>query len=136
MASWLGTLDEYYNRGSETPYEIWITELALPQQSAEATETMLNTTLPYLDGLDYVGRYSWFGLFRPENANGWTGDGVALLDGKGRLTELGAMYLGEPFEEGLSASKGGVKGVGVVRRENSVVVVAVGVMSFILARLL
>lgn len=70
----------------------------------------MNTTLPFLDGLDYIGRYSWFGIFREENANAWTGSGVSLLDNSGDLTELGAIYLGPPFTQGLSAGSGSAEG--------------------------
>ena len=104
LASWLGSLNEYFNTNTSSNYGIWITELALPQQNAKATEVMMNTTLPFLDGLDYVEKYSWFGIFREENANEWTGDGVALLDNSGDLTELGAIYLGGKFTVGMSAS--------------------------------
>lgn len=106
LASWLGTLNEYYNTNTSSNLPIWITELALPQQSAQATEVMMNTTLPYLDDLEYVDRYSWFGIFRQQNANEWTGDGVALLDNDGDLTDLGARYLTHgnvTFRQGMSA---------------------------------
>ena len=104
LAGWLGTLNEYYNTNQSASYKMWITEIALPQQNADATEVMMNKTLPYLDQLDYVERYSWFGIYRKENANGWVGSGAALLDNSGRLTDLGALYLGSPFKAGLSAS--------------------------------
>lgn len=86
---------------------MWITEVALPQQGADPTLTMMNTTLPYLDTLSYVDKYSWFGIFRQQNANAWTGDGVALLDNSGDLTTLGARYLSTQnftFRQGMSAS--------------------------------
>jgi hypothetical protein len=102
LAGWLGTLDEFYNTNStrDQPLKLWITEMALPQQDEENTVSMMNQTLPYLDQLDYVERYSWFGAFRTDDANEWTGDGVALFDDDGGLTELGALYLGDGFEEG------------------------------------
>ncbi|KAK5946023.1 hypothetical protein PMZ80_000162 [Knufia obscura] len=129
LASWLGTLDEYYNgnASSDAQLPIWITELALPQQSATANEVMMNTTLPYLDGLEYVERYSWFGIFREENANGWTGGGVALLDDGGDLSGLGAMYLGGGFEEGMSADDGGAEGAAVSTSRGSSLAVVIGV---------
>jgi hypothetical protein len=74
--------------------------MGLPQQSAEDTVNMMNRTLPYLDDLDYVEKYSWFGAFRTDDANEWTGDGVALFDDDGGLTELGTLYLGDGFEQG------------------------------------
>ncbi|OAL04753.1 hypothetical protein IQ06DRAFT_290782 [Phaeosphaeriaceae sp. SRC1lsM3a] len=102
LAGWLGTLDEFYNTNSsrDTPVKLWVTELGLPQQSAEATVQMMNQTLPYLDKLDYVERYAWFGAFRTNDANEWTGDGVALFDGSGGLTELGALYMGSGYKVG------------------------------------
>lgn len=102
LAGWLGTLDEFYNTNSsrDQPVKLWVTEMGLPQQSAEATAQMMNQTLPYLDKLDHVERYAWFGAFRPDDANAWTGDGVALFDDDGGLTELGALYMGSGYEVG------------------------------------
>lgn len=102
LAGWLGTLDEFYNTNSSRnePLKIWVTEMGLPQQDADATVAMMNQTLPYLDNLTYVERYAWFGAFRTDDANEWTGDGVALFDDDGGLTELGALYMGDGFTEG------------------------------------
>ncbi|KAF1844411.1 glycoside hydrolase family 128 protein [Cucurbitaria berberidis CBS 394.84] len=102
LKSWLATLDEFYNTNSsrQVPLKIWVTEMAVPQLSAEETTQMMNQTLPYLDGLQYVERYAWFGAFRPKDANKWTGNGVALFDNKGGLSKLGALYLGNGFKEG------------------------------------
>jgi len=102
LAGWLGTLDEFYNTNSsrDIPLKIWVTEMGLPQQDAAATVQMMNQTLPYLDNLTYVERYAWFGAFRTDDANEWTGDGVALFDDDGGLTELGALYMGDGFKLG------------------------------------
>ncbi|KAF1976240.1 hypothetical protein BU23DRAFT_551713 [Bimuria novae-zelandiae CBS 107.79] len=114
LASWLGTLDEFYNtngsRGEGEGMKIWVTELALPQQDAQVTVQMMNLTLPYLDQLDYVERYAWFGAFRADDANEWTGDGVALFDDDGGLTELGALYMGDGFSEGQKGEGEGAAG--------------------------
>ncbi|PVH95833.1 glycoside hydrolase family 128 protein [Periconia macrospinosa] len=112
LAGWLGTLNEYYNTNTSRnpPLKIWITELALPQLDADANAQMMNQTLPYLDSQDYVEKYSWFGAFRPQDANGWTGDGVALFDGDGGLTKVGALYMGgenRGFKEGQRGEEGG-----------------------------
>lgn len=104
LASWLGTLQDFYNE-SFPEAEYWITEMALPQQDGEATLAMMNESLRYLDELDSVAAYAWFGAFRSDEANEWTGDEVSLFDGDGDLTELGALYLGgeeRGFEEGMS----------------------------------
>jgi len=102
LASWLGTLDEFYNANSSraASLQLWVTELGLPQQDAAATVQMMNQTIPYLDNLTYVERYAWFGAFRTDDANEWTGNGVALFDDDGGLTELGALYMGDDFEQG------------------------------------
>jgi hypothetical protein len=102
LAAWLGTLNEFYNVNSSRSenVSIWVTEMGLPQQSAENTVGMMNQTLPYLDQLEYVEKYAWFGAFRTEDANEWTGDGVALFDEDGGLTKLGALYMGDGYKEG------------------------------------
>jgi hypothetical protein len=110
LKGWLASLDDFYN-GNKTDGEdklkIWITEIALPQQDADATLAMMNETLPYLDGLDYVERYAWFGAFRSNDANEWTGNGVALFKDDGGLTELGALYLnGKEGEKGQGEEEG------------------------------
>jgi hypothetical protein len=102
LAAWLGTLNEFYNVNYTRAenVSIWVTEMGLPQQSAKNTLGMMNQTLPYLDKLEYVERYAWFGAFRTDDANEWTGDGVALFDDDGGLTELGALYMGSGYKEG------------------------------------
>ncbi|GKT57555.1 hypothetical protein ColTof4_09545 [Colletotrichum tofieldiae] len=98
----LGALREFYNSTSPG-LKYWITEMALPQQNTDATLAMMNESLTYLDGLDYVEGYAWFGAFREDEANEWTGDSVSLFDDEGGLTDLGALYLGgeeQGFETG------------------------------------
>lgn len=133
LAGWLGTLNEFYNANStnDVNLKIWVTEMGLPQQSTEATVQMMNQTLPYLDSLDYVERYAWFGAFRTDDANEWTGDGVALFNDDGGLTELGALYMGSSFTEGQKGegSAGGMLSV------NLVAVVAMGLVSVFMSML-
>lgn len=102
LTSWLGTLNEFYNINStrNEPLKLWITEMALPQQDDDDTVAMMNQSLPYLDRQENVERYAWFGAFRTDDSNEWTGDGVALFDDDGGLTELGALYMGNGFKEG------------------------------------
>ncbi|KAM0812789.1 hypothetical protein AB5N19_12780 [Seiridium cardinale] len=98
LASWLGTLHDFYVTNSTDAnadgLKFWITEMALPQQDEDATVAMMNSSLSYLDGLDYVQGYAWFGAFRSDSANEWTGSSVALFDDDGGLTEAGSLYLG------------------------------------------
>ncbi|RYP49468.1 hypothetical protein DL768_004827 [Monosporascus sp. mg162] len=96
---WLENLVDLYVSGnygfeSENDLEIWIKELGIPGAPAEANQEMMEQTLPYLDGLNYVNKYAWFGTFRPQQANEWTGEGVALFQDDGGLTAIGALYLG------------------------------------------
>ena len=103
MASWLGTLHALY-----PGKEIWLTEFALPQADEEVTVAMMNQSLPFLDSLEWVSRYAWFGAFRRDDANEWTGDGVSLFDADGGFTQAGAVYaggVGRGFEVGQSASR-------------------------------
>lgn len=106
LQTWLETLREFYNgTAPDAPY--WITEMALPKQDKKATLAMMNESLGYLDDLDFVDAYAWFGAFRSDEANSWTGNSVSLLDGDGDLTSLGALYLGgeeRGFKEGESAA--------------------------------
>ncbi|KAI8626235.1 glycoside hydrolase family 128 protein [Xylariaceae sp. FL1651] len=97
LASWLGQLSGWYNQsgsGINGDVRVWVSELGLPQADQNTTFAMMNQTLPYLDQLDYVEKYAWFGVFRPQEANEWTGGGLALFQNDGGLSELGAYYLG------------------------------------------
>jgi hypothetical protein len=106
LASWLGTLHETY-----PDKDLWVTEMALPQPATkEEVLGMMNQSLAFLDSTDWVARYAWFGAFREDEANDWTGDAVALLDDDGDLTELGALYMGgeaRGFEAGDGSGGGG-----------------------------
>ncbi|KAF2274673.1 uncharacterized protein EI97DRAFT_434911 [Westerdykella ornata] len=112
LVSWLRALEEFYNGDREVEegrLRIWVTELALPQADVEATVEMMNASLRYLDESESVERYAWFGGFRTDDANEWTGDAVALFDGDGGLTRLGALYLGgegNGFTEGQKGEGG------------------------------
>ena len=112
LSSWLGQIHELY-----PSKPVWLTEFAIPRVSVEETAGFMNQSLPYLDGLEYVERYSWFGAFRDDDANEWTGEGVSLFDGDGGLTALGTTWLGgqrDGFEEGEGGGDG--NGSGALRR--------------------
>ncbi|KAH6685070.1 glycosyl hydrolase catalytic core-domain-containing protein [Plectosphaerella plurivora] len=110
---WLDTLKDFYG-SNETDMTMWITEMALPQEDSEANEAMMTESIEYLESQDYVEGYAWFGAFRTDNSNGWTGDGVSLFDDDGGLTDLGATYLGgeengfEPGMSGAGITRGGL----------------------------
>ena len=108
LQSWLGTLHARY-----PDKLVWVTEFAVPGLDANATESFMDQALPYFDGLEYVQQYAWFGTFRNNAANEWTGDGVSMLDSHGRLTALGADYMGGKkggFEQGMGGGAAGVRG--------------------------
>jgi hypothetical protein len=97
MTSWIGQLASWYNGtenvGLQGQLRMWVTEIGLPQGSNESNWAVLNQTMPYLDQLPYVERYAWFGIFRPSNANTWTGSGLSLFHNDGGLSDLGALYV-------------------------------------------
>lgn len=130
LASWLGTLNEFYNPSNSTEtgpeLKLWVTEMALPSEGEEATVSMLNQSLTYLDGLDYVEAYAWFGAFRTSEANEWTGDEVSMFDSSGGLTEVGSLYLGgeeNGFKEGMGSDAYG----------NTVPMWAIGIAGLLIA---
>jgi len=71
---------------------LWVTELGWQNQGEEDTLNFFNQSTQYLDRLDYVERYAWFGGFRESDSN--VGPNGALLDDSGEVDDLGAMYLG------------------------------------------
>ncbi|KAK4945714.1 hypothetical protein LTR10_015062 [Elasticomyces elasticus] len=99
LASWLGQIHALY-----PSKKIWLTEFAVPAVSTTETLSFMNESLAYLDGLSYVER--------TDDAGAFTGGGVSMFDNSGKLTELGAVYLGgeaDGFEEGQSSGASGVK---------------------------
>ena len=125
LQSWLSGIHALY-----PAYPVWLTEFDVPSVSVNETGVFLNQSLPYLDSLSYVERYAWFGAFRENDANGFTGDAVSLLDKKGGLTGVGGTWMGgaaDGFEVGTSAS-GSENGAGAVRIELWLAMVAFGMM--------
>ncbi|KAJ4406648.1 hypothetical protein N0V82_010071 [Gnomoniopsis sp. IMI 355080] len=118
LASWLGTLHDFYvgntSAGATSDdIKFWITEMALPQESEDSTVEMLNQSLTYLDGLDYVEGYAWYGVDRKGGSwDSYTGGNVAVFNGKGALTDVGALYLGgqeDGFKAGMTGEVGRVR---------------------------
>ena len=71
---------------------MWITEYNLNDQDLETTQKFYNTSAEYFDRLDFVERYSLFGAFRSDASN--VGPNAAMLSADGKLTDIGAWYLG------------------------------------------
>lgn len=118
LASWLGTLHDFYVSNSSAgatsdDIKFWITEMALPQEDEDTTVEMLNQSLTYLDGLDYVAGYAWFGTDRKGGSwDSYTGENVAVFNGKGALTDVGALYLGgeeDGFKAGMTGAAGALR---------------------------
>lgn len=72
--------------------EIWVTEYAYAHQDLLPTQQFYNQSIDYFTKQDYIGRYSYFGAFRAKNAN--VGPNAAFLNNDGKLTDIGAWYLG------------------------------------------
>lgn len=119
LTSWLSQIHALY-----PDKDIWVTEFAIPGVDGDASLAFLNTSLPVLDTLAYVTRYAWFGTFRAGGAaNEWTGGGVSMLDKQGRLTGLGAAYLGgeqDGFHEGQASQSASASASAPSRRRRSV----------------
>ncbi|KAF1983661.1 glycoside hydrolase family 128 protein [Aulographum hederae CBS 113979] len=135
MASYLGQFHEMYPQ-----LPLWLTEFALPAASANVTGEMMRQSLAFLDGLEWVERYSWFGAFRPVDANAFTGDGVSLVGDGGGLSELGVMYLGgegSGYYVGQTSGAGssavpGVPGMGGLKERLKVLEVVFGLVVWVM----
>ncbi|TLD09796.1 hypothetical protein PspLS_11591 [Pyricularia sp. CBS 133598] len=114
LRNWLGDVRDLYGNGKDMAgkgvdgkdLKYWITEMAMPNADDKTTFAMMNESLEYLDEQDWVEAYAWFGAFRNNNANEWTGNKVSLFDSSGGLTDLGALYLGGE-ERGFTKGMGG-----------------------------
>ena len=71
---------------------LWITEYAYANQDLEATQNFYRQSADYLDRLDFVERYSYFGAFRSAVSN--VGPNAVFLNNAGELTDIGSWYLG------------------------------------------
>ncbi|KAH8678946.1 glycosyl hydrolase catalytic core-domain-containing protein [Tricladium varicosporioides] len=113
LASHIGTVRAAYPNTS-----IWVTEYAYSNQTLAATQDFFNMSAEYFDRLTYVERYSWFGTFRTEVSN--VGPNAAFLNNQGKLTDMGAWYLGkastgvQPGGASSAATKASVAGLGLL----------------------
>jgi hypothetical protein len=86
----------YYQLGPDRP--VWITEFAATNWSTESplgrdqVEDFARESWKYLDGLEWVERYAWFG---PMKDCGTVGRWARMLDDEGGLTALGKAYRDE-----------------------------------------
>ncbi|KAI1383788.1 glycoside hydrolase family 128 protein [Hypoxylon trugodes] len=70
----------------------WITEYNYNDQDLATTQSFFNTSTEYLDRMDSVERYSYFGAFRSKVSN--VGANAVMLNNNGQLTDIGSWYLG------------------------------------------
>lgn len=91
LASWIGQVNASYLVNITDG--IWITEFALENSDLGSTQSFYNHSTSYLDSLSYIDRYSYFGSFRSDVSN--VGPNVAMLDGYGKLTDIGSWYKGD-----------------------------------------
>ncbi|KAG6841565.1 hypothetical protein C0991_009600 [Blastosporella zonata] len=92
---WYGDgVEGFYNQiwavhNSYPKIPIWVTEYASTSSNATEVASFLNATTVYMDSLDWIERYAWFGYFRPRQ-----GEIYNLLGDDGSLNTLGQMYVG------------------------------------------
>ncbi|KAH8883057.1 hypothetical protein GQ53DRAFT_753173 [Thozetella sp. PMI_491] len=99
---WYGeTLGQFYDYIWSTHHQlgpdkpVWITEFAPTNWNQQQpldrghVENFARESCKYLDTLDWVERYAWFGAMRD---TGNVGRWAAMLDESGKLTELGMIY--------------------------------------------
>ena len=79
---------------------IWVTEFAYQGQDLPTSQSFFNQSVGFLDSQDVVKRYSYFGSFTNSESN--VGPNAAMLDNKGRLTQIGEWYVGSA--EGASGA--------------------------------
>ncbi|TFK74872.1 hypothetical protein BDN72DRAFT_868491 [Pluteus cervinus] len=86
-------LDAFYNylwqMHSQFPgYRLWVTEFASTSQDPAAVSHFMRQSIRYMDNLNWIEAYAWFGFFREQN-----GTHYSLLDANGHLNELGKVYV-------------------------------------------
>lgn len=92
---WYGSGTEgFYNyiwdmHSSFPQFPIWITEYADVSDNKTEVWDFMNQTINYLDSLDWIERYAWFGFFRPEDNVNYN-----MLGEDGSLNDLGQLYIG------------------------------------------
>lgn len=89
LAAYLGAVHATYPQ-----LPLWLTEFAEPNVTVLGAQQFYNQSVAFLDALDYLARYAYFGSFPADDASSWVGPNGSMLDDGGRLTDIGAWYLG------------------------------------------
>lgn len=71
---------------------MWLTEFNYDHQSLAVTKEFYQWATAWLDGLNFIERYAFFGAFRSDVSN--VGPNAAMLSDQGGLTDIGLWYLG------------------------------------------
>ncbi|KAI9683444.1 MAG: hypothetical protein M1829_005516 [Trizodia sp. TS-e1964] len=87
LASHIGEV--MYNFPNQT---VWVTEYAYANKPLKDTQSFFNTSAEYMDRVENITRYSYFGSFRSSASN--VGPNAAMLTQDGKLTDIGSFYLG------------------------------------------
>ncbi|KDQ10748.1 glycoside hydrolase family 128 protein [Botryobasidium botryosum FD-172 SS1] len=72
----------------EFGHPVWITEFASTSTNDTVVADFMSQTIRYLDTLDWVEKYAWFGVFRDDGQMHYN-----MLDTSGKLNQLGEIYL-------------------------------------------
>jgi hypothetical protein len=72
--------------------KLWITEYAYDHVSLQQSQDFFNASAKFMDSVDYIERYSYFGAMRSNVSN--VGKNAAMLSADGKLTSIGSWYLG------------------------------------------
>jgi len=94
---WYGDgVQNFYNyissaHGEFPGYPIWVTEFASTNSDPTEVASFMTASIAYLDTLDWIERYAWFGYFRDDDTSEYS-----LLDSNGNLNELGTIYAAYP----------------------------------------
>ncbi|KAK5725462.1 hypothetical protein LTR15_003648 [Elasticomyces elasticus] len=123
LASHIGQVN-----GTYPNMTMWVTEYAYPEGNLEDSQDFYNQSASYLDRLNYVTHYSYFGAFRSSVSN--VGPNAAMLTQKGELTDIGAWYLGQEAT-GHKPKGGSHSGAGQVAKFAGWAAVVVGAMMFL-----
>ncbi|KAJ7134787.1 glycosyl hydrolase catalytic core-domain-containing protein [Mycena epipterygia] len=84
-----GFYDYLYQLHGQFPnHTLWVTEFAETSTNDSVVLDFMNATITTLDGLDFVGRYSWFAYYRPTDGSHYN-----LLDVNGDLNAAGQVYV-------------------------------------------
>ncbi|KAF9695021.1 hypothetical protein EKO04_006727 [Ascochyta lentis] len=100
MASHIGSVMATYPNMT-----VWVTEYGLPNQDLKTTQEFYNMSKNAMDGWGNLTHYSYFGAFRSDVSN--VGPNAAMLDQKGKLTDIGSWYMGGVATNNVPKGAGG-----------------------------